>query len=114
VLIRHYADRKQEHFICITINGANEVINTRVISIGLVDKTQVRPREVLADAITDRASGVVLAHNHPIGSLTPSTADREITEQLKKAGELLGISVLDHIIFNRTEYYDLLKAGGDL
>lgn len=50
-LIRHYADRKQEHFICISVNGANEVITSRVVSVGLVNKTQVHPREVFADPI---------------------------------------------------------------
>lgn len=70
-LIRHYADRKQEHFICISINGANEVIASRVVSVGLVNKTHVHPREVFADPITDRASAIIVAHNHPAGGLTP-------------------------------------------
>jgi DNA repair protein RadC len=74
-LIRHYADRKQEHFISTSINGANEVMNIRVVSIGLVDSTSVHPREVFADALTDRASGVIVAHNHPAGSLEPSAWD---------------------------------------
>jgi len=60
-LFRHYADRKQEHFICISINGANEVITTRVVSVGLVNRTQVHPREVFADPITDRASSTIVA-----------------------------------------------------
>jgi DNA repair protein RadC len=68
-LIRHFADRRQEHFICVSLNGANEVIATRVVSVGLVDKTQVHPREVFADPITDRASAVIVAHNRPSGSL---------------------------------------------
>jgi len=63
--VRHYADRKQEHFLCATINGANEILNIRVISIGLIDRTSVHPREVFADALADRASGIVVAHNHP-------------------------------------------------
>jgi DNA repair protein RadC len=110
-LIRHYADRKQEHFICVSINGANEVITTRVISVGLVNKTQVHPREVFADPITDRASGIIVAHNHPVGGLTPSKEDIEITKQLKTAGETLGIKLLDHIIFNHKGYYSFLENG---
>ena len=108
-LIRHYADRKQEHFICISINGANEVITTRVVSVGLVNKTQVHPREVFADPITDRASAIIVAHNHPSGALIPSKEDLEITKQLKSAGEILGIRLLDHIIFNDKGYYSLLE-----
>jgi len=108
-LIRHYADRKQEHFLCISINGANEVITSRVVSVGLVNKTQVHPREVFADPITDRAAAVIVAHNHPSGSLTPSKEDLEITKQLKAAGETLGIRLLDHILFNQKGYYSLLE-----
>ena len=100
-LVRHYGDRRQEHFLCISLNGANEVITTRVVSVGLVNKTQVHPREVFAEPITDRASAVILAHNHPSGNLAPSKEDLQITQQLKEAGETLGIPVLDHIIFSQ-------------
>lgn len=113
-LIRHYADRKQEHFLAITLNGANEVLNIRVISIGLVDRSQVHPREVFADAIADRASGIIVAHNHPSGKPAPSKADHEITRQLQAAGEVVGILLLDHIIFNRSEYYSFVEAGNVL
>ena len=110
-LIRHYGDRKQEHFICISLNGANEVIAHRVVSVGLVNKTQVHPREVFADPITDRASAIIVAHNHPSGGITPSKEDIEITSQLKAAGETLGIKLLDHIIFNQKDYYSFLEKG---
>jgi DNA repair protein RadC len=110
-LIRHFADRKQEHFLCVSLNGANEVIQTRVVSVGLVNKTQVHPREVFADPITDRASAVIVAHNHPAGGTSPSQGDREVTQQLKSAGETLGIRLLDHIIFDRKDYYSFLEKG---
>ncbi len=110
-LIRHYADRKQEHFLCATVNGANEVIAVRVISIGLADRSPVHPREVFADALSDRASAVIVAHNHPAGGLEPSAADVEVTGQLKAAGSVVGIALLDHIIFNRTGYFSFLEAG---
>jgi DNA repair protein RadC len=110
-LIRHYADRKQEHFLCVSLNGAQEVIATRVVSVGLADRAQVHPREVFADPITDRASAVIVAHNHPAGPLEPSKEDRKITAQLKAAGETLGIRLLDHIIFNHKGYYSFLEQG---
>lgn len=110
-LIRHFADRKQEHFLSVTINGANEVLNVRVVSIGLIDRSPVHPREVFADALTDRASGIIVAHNHPAGSLEPSPADIDATKQIKQAGEILGIGLLDHIIFNRKDYYSFLEEG---
>jgi DNA repair protein RadC len=111
-LIRHYGDRKQEHFLCVSLNGANEVITTRVVSVGLVNKTQVHPREVFADPITDRAAAVILAHNHPSGNLNPSKEDQQITEVLREAGDTLGIPVLDHIIFNQKGHYSFLEQGG--
>lgn len=110
-LIANYADRKQEHFICISINGANEVIATRVVTVGLVNKSQIHPREVFADPITDRAAAIIVAHNHPSGSLLPSKEDIEVTRQLKTAGETLGIRLIDHVIFNLKEYYSFLEKG---
>jgi DNA repair protein RadC len=109
--VRHYADRKQEHFICASINGANEILNIRVVSIGLIDRAPVHPREVFADALVDRASAVIVSHNHPAGSLDPSPSDVEATKQLKVAGELIGITLLDHIIFNRIGFYSFLENG---
>jgi len=110
-LITNYADRKQEHFICVSINGANEVIAARVVTIGLVNKSQVHPREVFADAITDRASAVIVAHNHPSGKLEPSVEDIELTKQLQEAGKTLGIQLLDHIIFNQKGHFSFLERG---
>ena len=109
--IRHYADRKQEHFLCASINGANEILNIRVVSIGLIDRSPVHPREVFADALSDRASAVIVAHNHPSGGLQPSQSDVDITAQLKAAGVIVGIDLLDHIIFNRAGYFSFLEAG---
>ena len=109
--VRHYADRKQEHFICATINGANEILNIRVVSIGLIDRSPVHPREVFADAVADRASGIIVAHNHPAGGLEPSASDIAITSQLKAAGAIVGIELLDHIIFNRSGYFSFLESG---
>ena len=110
-LIRHYADRRQEHFLCLSINGANEVINIRVVCIGLVDRTPVHPREVFADALTDRASGIIVAHNHQSGPLEPTAWDVEMTKQLKAAGDVVGVTLLDHMIFNRTGHFSFLEAG---
>jgi len=110
-LIRHIADRTQEHFLCISLNGANEVIAVRTVSVGLVNRALVHPREVFADPITDRASAVIVAHNHPSGNLVPSRDDLAVTAQLKAAGNTLGVKLLDHIIFNHETYYSLMENG---
>jgi len=108
-MIQHYGDRKQEHFLCVSINGANEVINVRVVTIGLINKTHVHPREVFADVIAERASAVIIAHNHPTGDLKPSAEDIKITKRIKNAAKVLGINLLDHIIFNTKAYYSFAE-----
>ncbi len=110
-LIRHYTGRKQEHFICISLNGANEVIEKRIVTVGLLDKSQVHPREVFADVITDRAAAVIFAHNHPSGELKPSNSDLKIHEQLTEAAKILGLRVLDHLIVTKKGYYSFQEAG---
>jgi DNA repair protein RadC len=96
--------KKQEHFIVITLDGANRLIEKRTITIGTLNASLVHPREVFADAITDRAAGIVVAHNHPGGSLEPSGADIVTTRRLTAAGELLGIKMLDHIIVTASSH----------
>ena len=91
--------------ICISLDVIKKVIAVRTVSVGLVNKTQVHPREVFADPITDRATAIIVAHNHPTGNLSPSKDDIAITRQLESAGETLGIRLLDHIIFGRKGYY---------
>lgn len=110
-LIQHYADRTQEHFLAISLNGAHEVIALHVVSVGLVNRTLVHPREVFSDAIRDRAVGIVCAHNHPSGRVDPSEEDYMVTRSLREAGDVLGIRLLDHIIFAREGHYSFLEAG---
>jgi DNA repair protein RadC len=110
-LLSDIAEKKQEHFICISLNGANEIIEKRIVTVGLLNKCQVHPREVFADVLTDRAASVIFAHNHPSGELRPSKCDIEIQEQLVEAGKLLGINVLDHIIVSKNGYYSFHEDG---
>lgn len=110
-LIRHYGSRPQEHFLCISLNGAHEVMSVTVVSIGLVNHTLVHPREVFSTALQERATAVIVAHNHPSGVLLPSADDRTVTQRLCKAGELLGIQVLDHLIFSEESFHSMLEEN---
>lgn len=110
-LLPDLASKRQEHFICITLNGAGEVLGNRVITVGLLNHSLVHPREVFADAITDRAASVICVHNHPSGSLEPSSQDIAITRQLKEAGALVGIPLIDHIIVSRAGHASLRERG---
>ena len=97
-------DKKQEYFVCLTLDGANRLIAKRVITIGTLTSSLVHPREVFADAITDRAASIIVAHNHPSGSLEASDADREVTKRLKDSAKLLGVTMLDHIIVTKIDH----------
>ena len=110
-LIRHYADRKQERFISLSLNGAHEVLAVRIVTIGLVNKTIVHPREVFADLIQDRAAAFCVAHNHPSGQLECSPEDEEITVRLQSAARILGLHFVDHIIFSETAWWSFRENG---
>ncbi|GHV25786.1 DNA repair protein RadC [Spirochaetia bacterium] len=110
-LVRHHADRRQEQFICLSLNGAHELLAIRIVTIGLVNRTIVHPREVYADPLLDRACAVIVAHNHPSGNLVPSPEDNDITYRLKTAADILGIHFLDHLIFSQISYFSYRQQG---
>jgi DNA repair protein RadC len=110
-LVRHFSGRRQEYFLCVSLNGAHEVIALRIVTIGLVNRTIVHPREVFADPLLDRASAVAVAHNHPSGDLNPSKEDEEITVRLNAAAELLGLNFLDHLIFSDNHWFSYRQSG---
>lgn len=108
-ILDKYATRKQEEFIVVYLNGAHEIIGHKSVTKGLLNRTVVHPREVFREAIKRNCAAVILAHNHPSGSIEPSGEDKGVTEKLVKAGELLGIPVLDHIIVAKHGYYSMLE-----
>jgi len=110
-LLTHWADRPQEHFLVLSLNGAHEVIRIRVISQGILNRTVVHPREVFVDPLRDRAAAIVCAHNHPSGNRDPSSEDKKLTKRLQQSGDLLGIPLLDHIIFTEGGYFSFLESG---
>lgn len=110
-LVRHYADRKQEQFISLSLNGAHEVLSVRIVTIGLVNRTIVHPREVFADIIQDRAAAFCVAHNHPSGQLVSSLEDEEITSRLAASAHILGLHFVDHIIFSEKGWWSFKENG---
>ncbi len=104
-------DKKQEYFVCLTLDGANRLIAKRVVTIGTLTASLVHPREVFADAITDRAAAIIVAHNHPSGSLEPSVADLNVTKKLKATGDVLGIQVVDHIVVTAHAFSSIFPRG---
>ena len=109
--IKHYGLQKQEYFIVVLLDGAHNIIRHVVVTMGLVNRTLAHPREVFAPALIERATAIIVAHNHPSGNLEPSGDDLEVTYRLKKAGDLLGVELLDNIIFSASDYRSLKETG---
>jgi len=106
-----YKDKQQEYFLTLYLDGANRLINTEIISIGTLNQSLVHPREVFAYAIEKRCASIIIAHNHPSGILEASLSDINITKRLQEAGKILGIDILDHIIFTKEGFYSFEKEG---
>lgn len=101
----------KEHFVCVFLNTKNAVIRKETISIGSLNASIVHPREVFRQAIKYASASVIAAHNHPSGDPSPSPEDIEISKRLKKAGEIIGIEFLDHIIVGGSTYASLKEQG---
>lgn len=102
--------KKKEYFLVLCLDTRNRLINCKPVSIGSLDTSIVHPREVFKEAVSSCAASVIFAHNHPSGDPEPSKEDVELTKRLVKAGEIIGIDVLDHIIVCDKSYLSL-KAG---
>lgn len=105
--------RRQECFAVLTLDGSHQVIRAHEITVGLANQSQVHPRETYACALEDRAVGILVAHNHPSGSLDPSAEDLVVTRRLAEAGKLLGVPLLDHLIVTEGGYASLRERFPD-
>jgi DNA repair protein RadC len=104
-------EERREHFVGIYLNTRNRILAAETISVGTLNASLVHPREVFAPALRLSAATVVVAHNHPSGETDPSEDDLAITRRLVDAGDLLGISLLDHVIVGRRGYTSLKELG---
>lgn len=98
-------EQMKEHFWGVYLNSRNNIIKVELISLGIIDANLVHPRETYAPALESRASSLVVSHNHPSGNPEPSEADITMTSRLKKAGEILGVELKDHIIITKEKFY---------
>jgi len=113
-LIRQgYADRDREAFIVLLLDVKHRVIAEEIVSIGILDGSLIHPREVFKAAVAGGAAAIILAHNHPSGDPAPSGQDQEVTNRLRKAGEILGIPVVDHVIVGSSGAHFSFREGGD-
>lgn len=110
-LVAEVRDKKQEYFLTLTLDGAHHLIQKRTVFIGTLNQSLVHPREIFADAISDRAAGIILIHNHPDGSCEPSLEDIQLTRRLVEASKILGIELLDHIIVTKNHDFSFKVHG---
>ena len=108
-LIYDLRDKKKEYLVCLYLNARNVLIKKEIISVGLLDKSLLHPREIFQPAIELNAARVILVHNHPSGDPTPSEKDIEIIEKIVKAGELMGIFIADFLIVAKEGSYSFYK-----
>ena len=107
-IVAHLDDiraKQQEYLVALSLDGGQRLIAQRTITIGTLDTVLAHPREVFADALMDRAASVIVAHNHPSGSVQPSQHDISLTQQLVASGQLLGVALRDHVILTKTSYF---------
>lgn len=109
--LKEYHNKQQEYFLTIYLDGANHIVDTKVITIGTLNQSLVHPREVFSYAIEKRCASIIVAHNHPSGILNPSTEDINITKRLEHSAKILGIELLDHVILSRDGFYSFKEEG---
>jgi DNA repair protein RadC len=101
----------REHFLALLLDSKNALIRECLIAVGSLSSSVVHPREAFRPAVQDGAAAVIFLHNHPSGDSSPSLEDRECTKRLARAGRVLGIRVLDHIVIGHQDYFSFADAG---
>ena len=109
--VKDLADADREMFVVILLNARQAIIGREVVSIGTLNQSLVHPREVFKSAIVKSAGSIVIVHNHPGGTTTPSCEDDAVTRRLVSAGKIIGIPILDHIIVGDNGYYSYRDHG---
>ncbi len=105
-------DNSREHFVCLYLNGANEMVAYAVVATGTANSCRVHPREVFQLAVLVGSVAIIFGHNHPSAVVTPSEDDKHLTKVLKKGAELLGIKILDHIVVTDRQHHSFFDNGG--
>jgi DNA repair protein RadC len=104
-------DMKKEVFMVLLLDSKHRVVKDLMVSTGSINLNIVHPREVFHPAVRESAVAVILLHNHPSGDPTPSPEDRQLTDRLVNAGQIMGITVLDHLVFGDQSYVSFADRG---
>lgn len=114
--VKKWAGKSQEHFMVITLDAANYLIESHLVFVGTLNKTVVHPRELFKHAIMDNAAAIIIAHNHPSGNVMHSSDDKEVFQRMKEAGRIMRIDVLDSLVIGirggNFVWESLVEQGG--
>lgn len=112
IFYRNFDLEKVEVFKCVMLNAKNNVIGHENIAKGMINQVLVSPREIFAAALSKNAAAIIIMHNHPSGDPVPSNDDKLLTKKIAGAGSMLGIPLIDHIIYGSKEKYYSFKQEG--
>ncbi len=104
-------DKEKEHFIVIHLNVRSHIKQIEIVGIGTINATLVHPREVYKRAILESSVNIIIAHNHPSGECSPSEEDIAVTKRLIEVGNIIGIKLMDHIVFSDCDHYSFADNG---
>lgn len=104
-------EEAEENLVCFDLNTKNAIVAIRVVSVGTLNASLVHPREVFKGALMSNAHSIVIAHNHPSGDTQPSSADNLVTEYIRRAGELLQVKLIDHLVVGHDGYFSYMDSG---
>jgi len=107
--LRH---KRKEHFVALYLSARNRLLHTETVSVGTLTASLVHPREVFGPAVERAAAGIIVAHNHPSGEARPSPEDRAATARLERAGRILGVPLLDHVVVADGGFFSFREDGG--
>lgn len=109
--LKRYANSKVEKFYAISLDGQHAIIHINMVSMGTTNRCMAVPRDIFHAAIKDRATALIVAHVHPSGNNQASLEDRAVSDRLREVGDIIGIPVLDSLVFSRTGYFSFVEGG---
>jgi len=109
--LKRYATSKVEKFFAISLDGQHAILHINMVAIGTTNRCMAVPRDIFHAAIKDRATALVIGHVHPSGNNTPSEEDRAVSNRIREVGDIVGVPVLDSLVFSRTGYFSFVESG---
>ena len=109
--LEDHIGQEKEHYYVMHLNIKNQILMVELVTVGTVSSSLVHPRETFRRAVLAGSTSIIIAHNHPSGDVEPSDEDTKVTKLMFEAGQLLGITMLDHIIFTQDSCFSFRNNG---